>query len=163
MLHRPSPDYCCLMPYSAAWLKYLNFKALPRPIHFDPHARVLSSLQKFKVLFVCSSDRVRFYVSVTDFQCVQHYGLWSLLVPTPFVFSHYGRPAFDPRYCSMLHTAALTEFCACAFVHVLYTAYQGGPSSFGEPIALQCDLSLLLPLLPVLLVVAWLLNHLVIV
>lgn len=156
-------DYCWFMSFSATWREQLDFEVRLRQVHSDPRARVLLGWQNVEVFAVRPSERVRFYVGVDAFDWGSYSGHRFLLIPTPPVFSYYSRLAFESRYRPLLHAVALTEFGACAFLRVLYTAYRGVPSTFGKPTSLRVGRPALLPLSPALLDVIRRLNPLTIV
>lgn len=129
-------DYCLFKSFSSAWLEQLDFEVRLRQVYSGPRARVLLDWQNGEVFVVRLSERVRGYVGNDEFDCGSYYGHLFFLSLTPPVLFYYSRLAFDLRYRPFFHAIILTEFGACAFLRVLYTASRGVSNTFGKSTAL---------------------------
>lgn len=119
------------MSFSSTLLEKLYFEIRLRQVHSDPRVCVLPGWQNVEIFAALSSEWIRFYVDVDKFDWGSYYCHWFLFIPTtPFSF-YYNRLAFDSRYRPLFHVVGLTEFGACAFLRVLYTAYRGVQATLG--------------------------------
>lgn len=125
----------------------------------DSTASILLGWHNIEVFGVRSAKCSFRYVHISNFWWGSLFGQF-LHFPTPLIFFYYSRLAFNHCYSSFLRAIAVTEFDACAFLWVLYTAYRGVPWLFVKSASLYCSGPALLALSPEFLDVIWQLNPL---